>query len=110
MRMTDEYRRRPVDARMVQLIADHVPAIDRLLDLGCGSGLYGEALKARCRTLVGFDYDADLCALARSRGAYDEVVQGDIRELPRLVPSVDAIFCSEILEHVPNAEIATVLA
>lgn len=108
--MTDEYLRRPLDSRMVDMILTHVPSCDALLDLGCGSGLYGDFLKRKCRALIGFDYDTELCAHVRSRGLYTEVVEGDIRRVAELIRPVDVVFCSETLEHVPNADIRSVMA
>lgn len=50
----------------------------RGLDMGCGTGLSGLALKERVRHFTGIDLSAGMLSQAREKGAYDEVVQGDI--------------------------------
>ncbi len=94
---------------MVDLIDHYVPSCNRILDLGCGSGLYGEQLKRNCRELIGFDFDPILCDYVRGRGSYDAVIQEDIRRVAAVIEPVDVVFCSETLEHVPNADIEDVL-
>jgi SAM-dependent methyltransferase len=56
------------------------PGDGRCLDLGCGSGLYLDALAATGRTVVGLDRSADQLRHARHRSR--RVVQGDGAALP----------------------------
>jgi predicted TPR repeat methyltransferase len=53
------------------------PVLD-VLDLGCGSGLYGALLKARARRLVGVDLSAAMIAECRRKGVYGDLHIGDI--------------------------------
>jgi predicted TPR repeat methyltransferase len=57
-----------------------VPADARLdiLDLGCGTGLMGDGLRALKRTLTGVDLSPNMLAQARRRGLYDRLVESDI--------------------------------
>jgi predicted TPR repeat methyltransferase len=48
------------------------------LDLGCGSGLMGRALRARVGRLVGVDLSERMVAKAREAGVYDELSVGDL--------------------------------
>jgi predicted TPR repeat methyltransferase len=48
-----------------------------VLDLGCGTGLMGEALRGRADRLAGVDLSAAMIAKARERGLYDRLVIGD---------------------------------
>ncbi len=48
------------------------------LDLGCGSGLAGRALRARVGRLIGVDLSDGMVAQARTTGVYDEVTAGDL--------------------------------
>ena len=66
----------------------------RLLDLGSGPGHYSRALEAAGANVVEVEYDqSELCAGTR-------VVIGDASRLPLKDESVDAIFSSNMLEHV----------
>ena len=50
------------------------------LDLGCGSGLYFDALAATGRTVIGLDRSADQLRIARGRSR--QIVRGDAAALP----------------------------
>ena len=47
------------------------------LDIGCGDGLMGEALRDRVDHLTGVDLSPAMIAKARERGGYDALVVGD---------------------------------
>ena len=81
----------------------HGPAIAELLgpgsgpclDLGCGGGLYFDALASTGRTIVGADRSADQLRVARSR--HELVVQADAAALPfadAVFPAVTTIWIS----------------
>jgi predicted TPR repeat methyltransferase len=65
---------------LAQLIARSVPADARLdiLDIGCGTGLMGEGLRALKRTLTGVDLSPNMLEQARRRGIYDRLIETDI--------------------------------
>jgi SAM-dependent methyltransferase len=107
--LTRRYLDRRVDGRMVALIDRELAGTGSVLDVGCGSGLYGPALRRRAATLVGIDHDPVLCRHARATGAYDRVLCDRVERLPDHVDRVDLVFCSEFVEHVPNRELAGVL-
>lgn len=78
-------------------------AAQRVLELGCGEGGFGAAVKDRRGAEVwGIDFNAE--AAARARGVIDRVLVGDaderIAELPDT--SFDAIVCNDVLEHLVN--------
>ena len=50
----------------------------KVLDLGCGSGLSGMAIKPRAAQLTGVDLSPEMLDLARARGVYDRLEQGEI--------------------------------
>jgi predicted TPR repeat methyltransferase len=50
----------------------------RALDLGCGTGLVAEALRAHCDAIVGVDLSPAMAAAARRKGVYTDVVGGDM--------------------------------
>jgi GT2 family glycosyltransferase/tetratricopeptide (TPR) repeat protein/2-polyprenyl-3-methyl-5-hydroxy-6-metoxy-1,4-benzoquinol methylase len=71
-----------------------------VLDVGCGAGRLGEALKARQpATVVGIELNPRAACAARQR--LDAVHVGDVEALAVDFPpaSFDAIVCGDILEH-----------
>jgi predicted TPR repeat methyltransferase len=50
----------------------------RAVDLGCGTGLVGEALRACCGTIVGVDLSPAMAATARRKGVYADLAVGDM--------------------------------
>lgn len=59
--------------------ADGPPRGDRaVIDLGCGTGLSGEALRPFARHLAGVDLSPRMVERARARGVYDRLEVGDL--------------------------------
>jgi predicted TPR repeat methyltransferase len=50
----------------------------RALDLGCGTGLFGEALGDLARALDGVDLSPRMIRKAKNRGCYDTLADGDM--------------------------------
>lgn len=48
------------------------------LDLGCGTGLFGERIAAHTGRLVGVDISSAMLEQARAKGVYDELYDADI--------------------------------
>ena len=78
-----------------------VPTTARdVVDVGCGAGRLGAAIKARqeCR-VVGIEHNPIAASVARTR--LDLVVEGDAEALDWPFPeqSFDAVVCGDVLEH-----------
>jgi len=72
----------------------------RILDLGCGTGLAGEAFRARARQLDGMDLSPAMIEKARARGIYDELSVGDLEEtLARGTGGYDLILAADTLVY-----------
>ncbi len=54
---------------------------ESVLDLGCGTGLAGAAFRPICDRLVGVDLSPAMLAVARGKGLYDRLIEGDIRKV-----------------------------
>lgn len=52
--------------------------VDRLLDLGCGTGLSGEALRPLAKELVGVDISQGMLEVADEKDVYDELFVADV--------------------------------
>ncbi len=102
--MSGNYAAKKTEWRKFRLIEKFVPK-GTVLDLACGPGEYGPALKSRASVLVGLDMDADLLRIAKTMG-YDRLVRGRIgKKLAFKSGEFSCIWCSEILEHLPDLEI-----
>jgi SAM-dependent methyltransferase len=85
----------------------------RVLDDGCGLGLYLERLAAGARAAVGVEFDAERARLAGGRGL--SVAQAAGESLPFTAATFDLILSHEVLEHVADdrramQEVARLLA
>lgn len=75
-----------------------------VLDLGCGTGVFGKRLRETlgCR-VTGVTYSQEEAKLAQPR--LNEVVVGDLNEFdPQTVRDVDCAVCSHVLEHLYRPE------
>ncbi len=63
-------------AAMAEAVADKAAP---LLDLGCGTGMSGEALRAAGFTVIdGTDFSAEMLAAAETKGVYRKLTKGDL--------------------------------
>jgi predicted TPR repeat methyltransferase len=71
-----------------------------VLDVGCGTGLSGAALRPVARRLVGVDLSSGMLALARQRGVYDELVESDLIDyLTATSNRFDVVTASDVLTY-----------
>jgi predicted TPR repeat methyltransferase len=72
----------------------------RVLDLGCGTGLSGLALKPFAKRLVGVDLSPRMLAEARRRGIYQALDEADLMSwLPRHRSAFDLIVAADVLNY-----------
>jgi SAM-dependent methyltransferase len=109
--LTRRYLGRRVDERMVALIGRELPGAASVLDAGCGSGLYGPALRRHAGRVVGLDHDPALCRQAEAAGAYDQVICGPVtcltehvanRELRATLDVLESVATTKVVVTVPN--------
>ena len=84
---------------VVKLLPEEITS---LLDVGCGSGAFGEVVRDKwsCR-VVGVELNP--AAAATARLVLDEVIEGDINDL-NLEERFDVITVNDVLEHVEDPE------
>lgn len=69
-----------------------------VLDLGCGSGLYGALIRSRAKELVGVDLSAAMIEECRHKNIYDELHIKDIEEYLSGTPKrFDLIIAMDVL-------------
>jgi 2-polyprenyl-3-methyl-5-hydroxy-6-metoxy-1,4-benzoquinol methylase len=79
----------------------------RVLDAGCGPGLYSEELVARGADLVAIDASAEMVKLAEKRiGSRAQVMRADLNEpLPFASAEFDLIVCALVIHHVHDRNV-----
>jgi len=82
----------------------------RLADVGCGGGLFAEALARLGAAVVGVDASPDAVAAAAAHAAADPALAPRLTYAQGIAPSLaasqpasfDAVIASEVIEHVPD--------
>ena len=71
-----------------------------ILDLGCGTGLAGEAFRGLARRLDGLDLSPRMIERARNRGIYDSLAVEDLETaLAKPGPAYDLILAADTLVY-----------
>ncbi|RWX76918.1 methyltransferase domain-containing protein [Neorhizobium lilium] len=83
-----------VPGKLAALVAPHAP-FSSVVDLGCGTGLFGAEIRERAGRLEGFDLSANMLARAAAKGLYDHLGQADLSRLP----AESGLFSEELAEH-----------
>jgi SAM-dependent methyltransferase len=87
--------------RRLALIREHAPLDGaRILDVGCGLGMYTSKMRAFSAEVYGVDLDADKVSQAGGERPYLTV--GRAEELPFPEEYFDVILLHEVLEHVED--------
>jgi SAM-dependent methyltransferase len=87
--------------RRLALVRQYAPLEQaRILDAGCGLGLYVQRFMAFSARVHGVDIDADKVRQARALGA--SVLAASAEALPYQDGCFDVLFSHEVLEHVPD--------
>lgn len=74
--------------------------VDRVVDLGCGTGLCGELLRPHVRTLEGVDLSSEMLARAEQRGFYDSLHRDEVvRFLESGEHAYDAVTASDVFVY-----------
>jgi predicted TPR repeat methyltransferase len=83
----------------------------RVLDLGCGTGLMGEAIRDRVDELVGIDLSKNMVAAANRKKIYDRLIVGDVMEsLAAETAPFDLILAADVFVYLPDLKPVLVAA
>jgi ubiquinone/menaquinone biosynthesis C-methylase UbiE len=74
----------------------------RILDLGCGTGMFLEELTKRSKLVVGVDSSVEMLSIARKRVGVTSLVCADADHLPFLDRSFDVVVSVTLLQNVPE--------
>jgi predicted TPR repeat methyltransferase len=73
----------------------------RVLDLGCGTGLFGALIRPHAESLIGVDLSADMLTHANARKIYDTLAESDaIQYLDDTDASFDLIVATDVLIYI----------
>jgi predicted TPR repeat methyltransferase len=94
-------------AIVAETVVTRQPEAGSVLDVGCGTGMVGRALRARGFTaqILGLDISPASLDIAGQSGAYDSLEQADLQQ--RLAvedDSVDAVVCVGVMTYLPAVE------
>src|SRR5215213_8659131 len=92
---------------VAETVVTRHPAARSALDVGCGTGLVGRALRARGfeGQLLGLDISPASLEVAHQSTAYDSVERADLQQrLPVEDDSVDAVVCVGVMTYLPDVE------
>lgn len=86
-----------------------------VLDLGCGTGLMGERLRASASFLHGIDISGEMLKRAEAKRVYDRLEQADLQKIAALPQGADLVTAADVLMYVGALErlfgqVAAVLA
>jgi ubiquinone/menaquinone biosynthesis C-methylase UbiE len=100
-----------IAARQTYLDLLQLASGQRVLDVGCGTGVVTRALAQRVQphgTVIGLDPRPEFLELAAELTSDNstEFRQGDALALPFDAHSFDAVVCITVLEHMPSPELA----
>lgn len=77
---------------------------DRVLDLGCGTGLMGKAIRPHAGWLEGYDISAGMLAQADAKGVYDALEKRDLSRLDLNGECFDLILAADVFIYVGALE------
>ena len=85
--------------------------IGRLIDIGCGEGLFGEAVKARFPGSVVWGIEPVAAAARKAAARSDRVIHAPLEDAPALPAAYfDAVTMNDVLEHMTWPEPALTMA
>ncbi|HHL32872.1 MAG TPA: tetratricopeptide repeat protein [Desulfobulbaceae bacterium] len=92
-----------VPTLLARLLKDHIGLGKqkmRVVDLGCGTGLAGQAVLPYASHLSGVDLSANMVVQAEKKGCYDQLVVGDVIDaIHALDEPVDLLLAADVLTY-----------
>ncbi|MGE0650884.1 MAG: tetratricopeptide repeat protein [Alphaproteobacteria bacterium] len=96
-----------VPARLADLLRRTVGdgvTFERAIDLGCGTGLSGEAFRPFARYLAGVDLSGEMIKRAREKGVYEDLMQDDVIDaLGAARDRFNLFVCTDVLIYIGGA-------
>ena len=77
---------------------------ERVLDMGCGTGLMGQAIRPHAGWLEGYDISARMLAQAQGKGIYDALHKRDLSRLDLTGERYDLILAADVFIYIGALE------
>ena len=80
---------------------------NKILEVGCGSGILLPELSKRCESLYGVDTHNELDKvkmMLQNEGIEADLSKGDVLDLPFKEEMFDCVVCVSVLEHIKNLD------
>jgi SAM-dependent methyltransferase len=98
------------EAEWVNDLLERLPADPAVLELGCGAGSYATMALGERGDLLGVDISAEQVRRARERNPGARFVEADFTDADFDQSSFDAVVSVYVLNHVPRADLPSLLA
>jgi len=92
---------------VAETVVTHQPDARSVLDVGCGTGLVGKALRARgyAARIVGLDISQASLRVAHQTDAYDTLERANLQQpLDVEDNGVDVLVCAGVMTYLPDVE------
>jgi predicted TPR repeat methyltransferase len=100
-----EYR---IPTRLRELLSEYLQAetrLERVVDLGCGTGLSGQAFSDITDYLAGIDISQKMLEEARKKEIYDDLILGELCEQLQQLPGLYNLFiAADVMVYIGNLE------
>ncbi len=94
-----------IDYKLPQIIKEELGNIEgTIIDLGCGTGLIGQALKNTNNEIIGVDISEKMLNIAKEKSSYKELIKADIVSYCQEIPNADWVVAGDVFGYVGNIE------
>ena len=98
-----DMRYEEIQRKKYEFVTKHLPPrAGRVLDLGCGTGMFLEELSKRCELVVGVDASVKMLKVAQKRAKGVALVLADADSLPFADCSFDVVVSVTLLQNMPD--------
>ncbi len=102
---SESYEENPllkVNGRILKRIIPRKLKGKRILDIGCGTGIWAEYFYRKGAEVYGIDISEKMLEMARKRVPKGKFYLGDVTKIPFQNEFFDIVFCSLVLSHVKD--------
>ncbi len=101
---TYDSRYEEIQRKKIRAVLKELGDPKRLLDVGCGTGLFIDAISNRAEKVVGIDFSFDMLERAKKRSGDAMLVSADADNLPFPDNCFDTVVSLTLLQNMPRPE------